>query len=467
MRDTQHYPLEPLFSRILSPFETFLRQTTAGGIVLIIATIIALTLATWLGEDAVHHFWEQPLAVSAGHYFELKLSLHYWVNDGLMVLFFLLVGLELKREILVGELASLKSAALPIMAALGGMIIPAYIYMVFNVGTPTDSGWGIPMATDIAFALGILVLLGKRIPKNLIIFLMALAIVDDLGAVLVIALFYTSSLNIGALGAAGILFVLLLLFNQGGIRHPLPYTLVGIILWYVVLISGVHATIAGILLAIAIPAKAVYGPEHFHRRIAELSAAFGEERRDADTPNDPFSNHQMASIAITMEHMANAAQSPLQRMEHSLNPWVTFIIIPMFVLSNAGIDLTDIQWGNVLAERVTLGIVVGLVAGKFIGISLFSWIAIRFQLGRLPMGVAWKHLLGAAWLGGIGFTMSLFIGQLAFTNPVHIEQAKLGILLASIISAVIGVIWLYSMADRRPRQYRSLRRRRPLRKTRK
>jgi NhaA family Na+:H+ antiporter len=449
MTNTKHYySLEALFGRILSPFETFLQRTTAGGIVLITATILALALATWLGADAIHRFWGQQFAISVGNRFELKLSWHYWVNDGLMALFFLLVGLELKREILVGELASLKDAALPIMAAVGGMAIPAFIYIAFNLNTPTASGWGIPMATDIAFAVGILVLLGERIPKNLIIFLMALAIADDLGAVLVIALFYTSTLNINALVAASMLFSLLLLFNGGGIRHLLPYALVGAVLWYAVLISGVHATIAGILLALAIPARPACRPKDFHQQITELNAAFGEEW-DADTPNETLINHRLASIAAAMKHRANAAQSPLQRMEHNLSSWVTFIIIPIFALSNAGIDLADIKWGSALSEKVTLGVVFGLVLGKFAGISLFSWVAVYVGLGRLPAGVAWKHLLGAAWLGGIGFTMSLFISQLAFIDSLYIEQAKLGILLASVISAIFGLVWLYSAADRK------------------
>jgi NhaA family Na+:H+ antiporter len=445
MTDIKRYPLESLLDRILSPFEAFLQQTTAGGIILITATIIALVLATWLGAGAVHHFWGQQLAISAGNCFELTLSWHYWVNDGLMALFFLLVGLELKREILVGELASLKDAALPIMAAVGGMMIPASIYAAFNVNTPTASGWGIPMATDIAFAIGILVLLGERIPKNLIIFLMALAIADDLGAVLVIALFYTSTLNINALVVASMLLALLLLFNRAGIRHLLPYALVGAALWYAMLISGVHATVAGILLAITIPARAAYRPQDFHQQIKELNAAFGEER-DADTPDELLINHRLASIAAAMKHRASAALSPLQRMEHSLSPWVTFIIIPVFALSNAGIDLTGIEWKNALSEKATLGVMFGLVVGKFVGISLFSWIAVSSGLGRLPTGVAWRHLFGAAWLGGIGFTMSLFIGQLAFVDPLYIEQAKLGILLASVISAAFGLVWLSSLA---------------------
>jgi NhaA family Na+:H+ antiporter len=435
------YPLEPLFGRILTPFEQFLRRTTAGGIVLVATTVVTLGLAAVLGGDALHRFWEKPLTVGVGDD-RLSLSLHHWVNDGLMALFFLLVGLELKREMLVGELTSLRDAALPIAAALGGMVVPAAIYSAFNAGTPTASGWGIPMATDIAFAIGILVLLAWRIPRNLIIFLTALAIADDLGAVLVIAVFYTADLRLDALGAAALLLTALALFNRGGIRHPLPYALVGVLLWGSVLASGVHATVAGILLAFTIPARAAYTPDDFERRINELREAFRADRLDLDTPDDPLRNHRMTAIAEAMEKSASAVQSPLQRIEHTLTPWVTFLVIPIFALANAGIDLRAIEWSQAFSSRATVGVVAGLVLGKFIGISAFSWIAVRLGWGRLPPGVEWKHLLGAAWLGGIGFTMSLFIGQLAFQDPRLVEQAKLGILLASALSAAIGLGWL-------------------------
>jgi Na+:H+ antiporter, NhaA family len=441
--DQPHYPLEPLFGRILSPFEQFLRRTTAGGIVLVAATIVALALATAVGADAIQRFTEQPLALSAASRFKLELSLQHWVNDGLMTLFFLLVGLELKREMLVGELASIRDAALPVAAALGGMLVPALLYAAFNAGTPGASGWGIPMATDIAFAVGILVLLAWRIPKNLVIFLTALAIADDLGAVLVIALFYTADLQLRSLGAAVVLFAILLLFNRAGIRHPLPYWAVGVLLWVAAHDSGVHATLAGILLAAAIPARPAYTPAHFEGRVDELQAAFRADRRDLQTPDDPLSNERMAAIAEAMERSAVAVQSPLQRIEHGLAPWVTFVVIPVFALSNAGIDLLDVSWREALSSNVTLGVVSGLVVGKFAGISLFSWAAVRSGIARLPAGVQWKHLLGAAWLAGIGFTMSLFIAQLAFSAPAMVEQAKLGILLASAISAGIGLAWLY------------------------
>lgn len=448
--ENHRYPLESLFGRIASPFEQFLRRTTAGGIVLMTTTVIALALATSLGADAINQFWARSLALSSDETFRLRLSWQLWVNDGLMALFFLLVGLELKREILVGELSSLKDAALPVVAALGGMIVPALIYAAFNAGTPTASGWGIPMATDIAFAVGILVLLAWRIPKNLIIFLMALAIADDLGAVLVIAIFYTADLDLHALGAAAILLVVLLLFNRSGIRRPLPYAIVGVLLWIAVHASGVHATLAGILLAMTIPARPAHSPAQFESCIAELQSELRDSRSDSRTSDDPLTNERMAAIAEAMERSAAAVQSPLQRVEHALTPWVTFVIIPIFALANAGIDLGAIEWTQALASKVTVGVFTGLVIGKFIGVSLFSWVAVRLGWARLPAGVQWKHLTGAAWLAGIGFTMSLFIANLAFADPAIVEQAKLGILLGSALSASIGLTWLYCAGSRKP-----------------
>jgi NhaA family Na+:H+ antiporter len=322
------------------------------------------------------------------------------------------------------------------------MVVPALIYAAFNAGTPTASGWGIPMATDIAFAIGILVLLAWRVPRNLIIFLTALAIADDLGAVLVIALFYTEELRLGALGMAAGVIAALILLNRGGVRHPLPYALLGVLLWAAVLASGVHATVAGVILAFTIPARPAFTPDEFERRMNELRDAYRADRRDPETPDDPLGNHRMSSIAEALEQSAAAVQSPLQRIEHSLTPWVTFVVIPVFALANAGIDLRAVEWSQAFASTVTLGIVAGLVVGKFAGIGGFSWLAVRLGWARLPSGVQWKHVLGAAWLAGIGFTMSLFIAQLAFRDPALVEQAKLGILLASAASAAIGLAWL-------------------------
>jgi NhaA family Na+:H+ antiporter len=436
-------PLESLFGRILSPFEGFLRRTSAGGIVLVGTTLAALALASVLGGDAVRRVIEQPFALAAAGRFRLELSLQHWINDGLMALFFLVVGLELKREILVGELSSLRDAALPVIAAAGGMLVPASLYAAFNAGTPAAAGWGIPMATDIAFAVGILVLLGERVPRNVIVFLTALAIADDLGAVLVIAFFYTARLDPAALGAAALVFGAALLLNRGGVRHPLPYAGLGILLWLALHASGVHATLAGVLLALAIPARPWCAPTSFERRIDELRAAFRADRENAATADDPLGNARMASIAAAMEQSAASVQTPLQRIEHALTPWVTFVVIPVFALANAGIDLTGIAWAKELAGPVTLGVVAGLVLGKFAGIALFSWLAVRAGIARLPSGVRWQQLLGAAWLAGIGFTMSLFISQLAFQDGEEMEAAKLGILVGSALSAAIGVAWLY------------------------
>ncbi len=442
------YPLEPLFGRILSPFEQFLRRTTAGGIVLMASTAIALGLATTIGAEKLEAVVGQTLSVGVPGRLELALPVRRWVNDGLMALFFLLVGLELKREVLVGELSSLKDAALPVVAAAGGMMFPALIYIGFNFGTPAATGWGIPTATDIAFAVGILVLLAWRVPRSLIVFLTALAIADDLGAVLIIALFYTKQLDPQALAAAAGLFTLLIVLNRAGIRAPLPYALVGTLLWLALHESGVHATLAGIALAATIPARPAHAPARFEERIAELEAAFRADRRDLDAPDDPLSNHRMASIAQAMERSAAAVQSPLQRMEHRLTPWVTFTVIPVFALCNAGIDLFSVSWRGALSGGVTPGVVAGLVFGKFAGISIFSWIAVRTGIARLPAGVRWRHLLGAAWLAGVGFTMSLFIAQLAFASVELVEAAKLGILIGSAISASVGLVWLYFAGSR-------------------
>jgi NhaA family Na+:H+ antiporter len=442
--EASHYPLEPLFGRILSPFEHFLRRTTAGGIVLLVATATALILATVFGAEALHRLVEYPVGFSAGPENRLELSLHYWINDGLMALFFLVVGLELKREILVGELHSLRDAALPVFAAAGGMVVPALIYLAFNKGTPAVHGWGIPMATDIAFAVGILVLLASRVPRNLVIFLTALAIADDLGSVLVIAAFYTETLDYRALGSAAVVLILLVLLNRGGVRNAIPYLLLGAPLWIALFHSGVHATLAGVLLALTIPAFPAHTPARYERRVQQLLDAFRADRRDTSTPDDPLTNRRMATIAETMERASAAVQSPLQRVEHRLTPWVTFAVIPLFALTNAGIDLSAVSWRDAPSEPVTLGVSAGLLIGKFVGISFFSWTAVTLGLARLPSGVAWRHLFGAAWLAGIGFTMSLFIAQFAFDDVHHIEQAKLGILIGSFASALIGLAWLYT-----------------------
>jgi len=305
------YPLEALFGTILTPFERFLRQTTSGGIILVIMTVCTLLIANSPWGHTFLHFWERPAGITFYPWI-LERSLHEWINEGLMALFFLVVGLELKREILVGELSSFRNAILPVAGAVGGMIMPALIFHLLNPGGPEAIGWGIPMATDIAFAVGILVLLAWRIPRNLIIFLMALAIADDLGAVLIISLFYTQGINLTLLAFAGAFFFVLIFFNMGGIRHVLPYAVIGLLLWLTLLESGIHATIAGIVLAFAIPARPFHTPLQFDMRIEELKQAFHATTFNDIYIDNPLSNHRMAAIAENVERAAMAVQSPLQ-----------------------------------------------------------------------------------------------------------------------------------------------------------
>jgi Na+:H+ antiporter, NhaA family len=445
---SEPYPLERLFGAILSPLERFLRRATAGGIVLVVTTALTLALANSPFAGSFARFWEHSAALSFGAW-TFDRTLHHWVNDALMALFFLLVGLELKRETLVGELASLKDAALPIIAAVGGMAVPALLYLALNRDASAARGWGIPMATDIAFAIGILVLLSRRIPRALIVFLMALAIADDLGAVLVIALFYSGTLDHAALLKAGAALGALVLLNRGGVRALLPYAAVGVLLWYFTLQSGIHATVAGVLLAFTIPVRPLHTTQQFSERVAQLLAGFRAHADNPATPSEVLTSPDMAAIAASLEHDAQAVQSPLQRIEHGLSIPVAFVILPLFALANAGIEFASIDIAASLSHSVTLGIAGGLVFGKFAGIGAFSWLAIKLGAARLPPGVAWPQLLGAAWLGGIGFTMSLFISQLAFQDPAQLELAKIGILLGSLLAALIGLTWLLACTSGR------------------
>lgn len=355
----------------IQSFQRFYKLEAASGIVLLVAAMLALAWANSPYQDNYHSLW---------HLDCLGMSLHHWINDGLMTVFFFVVGLEIKREIVSGELSSRKKAMLPAAAALGGMIVPALIYSVINWGESSLKGWGIPMATDIAFAIGVLSLLGNRVPASLKVFLTALAIVDDLGAVLVIALFYTSQLHcIFLLSGLGLL-ALLLMANRMRVKSPLIYLAVGVLVWLTFLKSGVHATVAGVLVAMAVPAQVG------------------------------------------------------TRLEHTLHPWVSFAIMPIFALANAGVAIGDAS----ISSSVSLGIIAGLVLGKQAGITLFSWLAVRLNVALLPEGVRWQQLYGVAWFGGIGFTMSLFIASLAFGESAEMDLAKIGVLIASLTSGVVG-----------------------------
>jgi NhaA family Na+:H+ antiporter len=356
-----------------------------------------------------------------------------------MALFFFVVGLEIKRELLVGELASPRQAALPIVAAIGGVLVPALIYSALNSGGPGAPGWGIPMATDIAFVIGVMALLGPRVPISLKVFLTALAIVDDIAAVLVIALFYTAEISWGALGIAGICMVALLAANRLAVRHPLPYALLGLVLWGAVLQSGVHATIAGVLLAMAIPSRTELDANEFLLRSRAVLDHFeGTARKERTVMND---EEQQAAIEA-LEDSCEQLQPPLHRLEHALHPWVTFCVMPLFALANAGVTLDRHAFTSVL-QPIPLGVILGLLLGKPIGITLASWLAVRARLGSLPAGTTWVQIHGAGWLGGIGFTMSIFVAGLAFEDEALLNMAKLGIFTASLLAGIAGAVILF------------------------
>ncbi|HMB91188.1 MAG TPA: Na+/H+ antiporter NhaA [Rhodothermales bacterium] len=417
---------------LLRPFQTFFQTSASGGVILMVCALAALVLANSPWADAYFDIWQTIVTVGAGS-FAISKPLLLWINDGLMAIFFFVVGLEIKREVLVGELSSAKQMALPLAAALGGMVVPALLYLTLNAGTPTSSGWGIPMATDIAFALGVLALLGTRAPLALKIFLTALAIVDDLGAVLVIAFFYTSKLSLTALGVAGVVFLILMAMNRARVQRTAVYVVLGIILWVAFLKSGVHATIAGVLLAMTIPARRRIDAPVFYERVKAMMVEFAEDLKPGRT--EPTTDQRDA--IQTIEVACEAVETPLARMEHALHGWVAFGIMPIFALANAGVALSG-DLGAMLTSSVSLGIILGLFFGKQIGVLFFSWLAIKLGWAERPAGVTWRQLYGVSLLTGIGFTMSLFIANLAFVDAAVLDAAKVGIFAASLIAGVAG-----------------------------
>ncbi len=428
---------EPPIEKLIRPFREFTKAEASSGILLIICTITALIWANSGISESYFHLWHTEISIGLANY-SLSYSLHHWINDGLMAIFFFVVGLEIKREFLVGELSSPRQAILPVAAALGGMVVPAFIYILLNMGGKGEAGWGIPMATDIAFVIGLMALLGSSVPVNLKIFITALAIADDIGAVLVIAFFYTSGLSLTALITAAGIFILLIIVNRLGVRNLLIYVILGFALWLAFLKSGVHATVAGVILAFIIPATSRYNTKDFLVNGKELLEEF--DREGVEGPN-VLANEERQSIVQTLESTCRRVLTPLQRFEHSLNPWVSFFIMPVFALANAGVPLQN-DFFTALVNEVSLGIIGGLFIGKQIGIFLFSWLAVKLNIAGLPSKINWRHIYGAGILAGIGFTMSLFITNLAFTSEELSNIAKVGILAASLISGVTGYIVL-------------------------
>lgn len=425
---------------VITPFRWFSRFNAASGIVLLLAAVAALLWANSSAAAGYHHLWHETRAGFSFAGFEISGSLEWWINDLLMAVFFLLVGMEIKRELLVGELASFRRAATPIAAAIGGMVVPAAIYFAFNAGSTQARGWGVPMATDIAFALGVLAAMGSRAPASMRVFLASLAIIDDLGALLVIAIFYTSKLNYEAMAMAGVLLTVLMLGNLLGIRRILFYLIVGLVMWHYMHESGIHATIAGVLVAATIPARTRIDADEFtadSRRLLDAFASGGGQGSSVIT------NSQQQGALAGLESNILSANAPLVWLEHNLVLPVNFLILPVFALANAGVSFTGgTDGGGIHWDHEAWGIALGLLIGKPVGIVLATWLAVKVGIGSLAPELTWHRLIALGCLGGIGFTMALFIAHLAFPVAADLATAKAAVLVGSFASAIIGVVML-------------------------
>lgn len=434
MDDLEHTLDRRPVLRLLEPFARFAQLETSSSVVLLVATIAALVLANTGTSGLYQRFLDFPLGMSAGH-LAFSWPLAAWVNDVLMAIFFLVVGLEVKREVLVGELASFRRAILPVLAAAGGMLVPALVYLAFNHHTAAERGWGVPIATDIAFSLAILTALGKRVPFALRIFLASLAIADDIGGVLVIAVAYTETLHWFWLLASLGLLLFGFAANRLGVIRLRVYLLIGTALWCTLHASGIHPTLAGIALALVVPARNFIQPERFvergHQRLEKFKAAW------TSTMNLTEAREHLGRL----QHGLALVESPLDRLEGQLHPWVSYGIMPLFALTNAGISLHGFRASYMLRPTFA-GVALGLLLGKPIGITLFSWLAVKLRIAQLPHGVTWRHLHGASWVAGIGFTVAIFIAGLAFGSGESYTQTRIAILLASSMAALCGALLL-------------------------
>ena len=425
---------------LTGPFQRLIELETGGAILLLLMTIIALAWANSPWSASYDHLWHTPISIAVGDH-ALNLSLAHWVNDGLMAIFFFVVGMEIKREVVLGELSSLQRAMLPLFGALGGMIVPAAIYWGFHQDGAAASGWGVPMATDIAFAVAALTALGSRVPAPLKIFLLALAIADDLGAVLVIALFYTSHIDTYALMLCFASLGGVILMNVIGVRSFLAYWIAGLAAWFFMHESGVHATIAGVLLGLLTPASADTGE---HETLLDKAKAHFESLTDVLRPDQEadYGGHKKAHVFQEIHGLYIGAQSPLDYLTNLLEKWVTFFIMPVFALANAGVAFDLEVLTNPTSQMVGVAVASGLLLGKPLGIGLFSYIAVKCKIAVLPTGISWGTILGVGLLAGIGFTMSLFVTNLAFASPELIAGSKIGIFVGSILAAVVGIFVL-------------------------
>jgi len=419
--------------RLVAPIERFLHVEAASGIVLLVAAIAALALANSPLSEGFLAFWETPVEFSFGS-FELRHSLRHWINDGVMAIFFFVIGLEVKRELVIGELRDLRQASLPIAAALGGMFVPAGVYLAFQMGEPGQAGWGIPMATDIAFVVGCMALLGPRVPHGFRVLVLSLAIADDIGAILVIAVGYTDTIHLGFLLGGFVAIAAMLGLERLGVRSLGLYVLCGVLIWFEFHESGVHATIAGVILGLLTPARAYLSESLFAKMLRRVDQVLHGEWSLLQHRAGQMRRFRRASREIV---------SPLEYLEHVLHPWVSFVIMPLFALANAGVPFSVSDFG----EPVAMAVAAGLVVGKPVGVVLFSWVAVRLGLAALPEGVGWGVLAGGGLLAGIGFTMALFIAGLALDGPT-LDAAKVGILGASAVAAILGMLILSRLLPR-------------------
>ncbi len=434
-------PEGPEDVRTLRPFQWFFSSEVSGSVLLLFASAFAIIWANSAFAGTYHHLLHTEISVFAGDY-QISKSLAHWINDGLMALFFFTVGLEIKREILVGELTSVKMAMLPITAALGGMIVPGAIYAAFNHGTPHAAGWAIPVATDIAFSLGAIAMFGKKLPLGLRIFLTAFAIADDLGGVVIIALFYTKELALNYLLLSAVFVAVLALANIFWIRWIPFYAIMGMGTWLAVMGSGIHPTIAGVLVALCTPVRGRYTIGRFVREVNRIMDDFHYNEHTGGYWYSILMNQEHLNAVHSLSVACRHVETPLQRLEHALHPWVVFLILPLFALANAGLTLQGMSPENAISHPVALGIALGLFVGKPVGITIFSYLAVKTGIASLPESVRWPHIMGAGMLGGIGFTISLFISGLSFTSPELLNYSKLGVLSGSILSGVAGILFL-------------------------
>ncbi len=420
---------------VVRPLQQFFRLEASGGLVLLGATIAALVWAN-VASGAYEDFWTTEVSLTIGDY-QLEETVRDLVNDGLMALFFLVIGLEVKRELAVGELLTPRAAMLPLVAAVGGMVVPALVFLAVIGGGEGADGWGIPMATDVAFALGALAALGRRVPTGLVAFLLGVAVIDDIGAILVIAVYYTETLAVAWLAAAAVGLVAMAALQRMGVRYLVPYVVLGLAVWFCTLESGVHPTIAGVAIGLLTPVRPFQDPAAVSAEAVRIA------HETADQPDDPDADAEHWS---RLAWLSREAVSPLRRVENNLHEWSSFLVLPVFALANAGIVLDAASIEAATETRIAFAAALGLVLGKTIGLTAGVALAVRLRIGVLPAGVRWAHVVGVAALAGIGFTVSLFVAGLAYTDAVDLEAAKIGILGGSVVAAVIGVAALLAVA---------------------